>query len=314
MSILEIEQKIAEIEGHLRELVNSDYEQYEKLTEQLKRYKRSAYKNLSAWDHVLLSRHSKRPKARDYIECVFDEFIELHGDRTYGDDAAIIGGIARLGQHDVTIIANQKGNTTQENIECHFGMAHPEGYRKALRLMKQAQKFNRPIITFIDTPGAYPGVEAEERGQGHIIAECLKEMSGLTVPTLSIVIGEGGSGGALAIGVTDEIWMLQFAIYSILSPEGFASILYKDASRAKEAAKTMKLTAQDYLELKLIDRIIKEPLGGAHQFPQYVYDCLKPELLNFLEASKKIPPKTLMEKRYKKYRAIGEYELAARKF
>ena len=308
MSILDLEMKIAEIETKLNEISSDNHQEIEQLQQQLHRYKSRAYQHLTAWDHVTLARHPKRPKAREYIEYIFDSFIELHGDRLYRDDEAIIGGIAKLGNQSVTVIAHQKGCTTSENIKCNFGMPHPEGYRKALRLMKQAEKFNRPIITFIDTPGAYPGPEAEERGQGHAIAECLREMSSLTVPTLSIVIGEGGSGGALALGVSDEIWMLQYAVYSILSPEGFASILYKDGSRAQEAAEVMKLTAQDYLNRGIIEKIIKEPTGGAHQFPQYAFDQLKDQLEGYLLQIKKVTAKQLLNKRYKKYRLIGEYD------
>lgn len=312
MSILDIETKIAEIEARLDEISIENHAEVEELQQQLRLYKTRAYEHLSAWDHVTLARHPKRPKARDYIDYIFDSFIELHGDRLYADDEAIIGGIAKLGNKVITVIAHQKGNTTAENIKCNFGMPHPEGYRKVLRLMKQAEKFNRPVITFIDTPGAYPGAEAEERGQGHAIAQCLKEMSSLKVPTLSIVIGEGGSGGALALGVSDQIWMLQYAIYSILSPEGFASILYKDGSRAKEAAEVMKLTAQDYLEMGMIEKVIKEPVGGAHQFPQYVFDELKTDLEDYLSQVKKVSTKQLLAKRYRKYRSIGKYDYTHR--
>ncbi len=308
MSILDFEKKVADIEAKLSEISSDNQAEIDELKQQLHLYKSRAYENLTAWDHVMLARHPKRPKVRDYIDYLFDSFIELHGDRLYGDDCAIIGGLAKIGDHVVTVIGHQKGNTTSENIECNFGMPHPEGYRKALRLMKQAEKFNRPIITFIDTPGAYPGPEAEERGQGHAIAECLRDMSAIKTPTLSIVIGEGGSGGALALGVSDQIWMLQYAIYSVLSPEGFASILYKDGSRAKEAAEVMKLTAKDYLELGIIDKVIKEPTGGAHQFPQYVFDQLKPELQMYLEQMEKVSLRQLQAKRYKKYRQIGEFD------
>lgn len=309
MSILDFEKKVADIETRLSEISPDNQDEVEELKQQLQLYKSRAYENLTAWDHVMLARHPKRPKARDYIDYLFDSFIELHGDRVYGDDSAIIGGIAKLGNHVVTVIAHQKGNTTAENIQCNFGMPHPEGYRKALRLMKQAEKFNRPVITFIDTPGAYPGPEAEERGQGHAIAESLRDMSTLKTPTLSIIIGEGGSGGALALGVTDQIWMLQYSVYSVLSPEGFASILYKDGSRAQEAAEVMKLTAKDYLQMGIIDRVIKEPAGGAHQFPQYVFDHLKADLETYLEQTEKVSIKQLQAKRYKKYRSIGEFDI-----
>ena len=213
---------------------------------------------LDEWDKVLEARKVQRPKALDYIENIFDDFMELHGDRLYGDDKAIIGGIGFLDDIPVTVIGEQKGKSTKENMERNFGMPNPEGYRKALRLMKQAEKFNRPIITFIDTPGAYPGLGAEERGQGEAIARNLLEMSRLEVPIICVVIGEGSSGGALAIGVGDKILMLENSIYSILSPEGFASILYKDSSLYKKAAKEMKITAKDLKELDIIDEIIKE--------------------------------------------------------
>lgn len=215
----------------------------------------------TAWDRVILARKTDRPKALDYINSIFEDFIELHGDRNFADDKAIVGGIATFEGRPVTVIGEQKGKKAKENLERNFGMPNPEGYRKALRLMKQAEKFNRPIITFIDTPGAYPGMGAEERGQGEAIARNMYEMSKLRVPINCIVIGEGSSGGALAIAVGDKIVMLENAIYSILSPEGFASILYKDASKAKEAAEDMKATAEDLKKFGIIDKIIKEPEG-----------------------------------------------------
>lgn len=215
-------------------------------------------KDLSAWDKVKLARDRQRPTAIDYIHSIFDGFIELHGDRYYGDDKAIVGGLGFLKGIPVTIIGVQKGQETKENIERNFGMPHPEGYRKAMRLMKQANKFKRPIITFIDTPGAYPGFGAEERGQGQAIASSLVTMMELEVPIISIIIGEGGSGGALALGVANQVWMLENAIYSILTPEGFASILYKDASLAKEAAEKMKITSEDLLRMRIIDLVISE--------------------------------------------------------
>ena len=215
----------------------------------------------TAWDRVILARKTDRPKALDYINSIFEDFIELHGDRNFADDKAIVGGIATFEGRPVTVIGEQKGKKAKENMERNFGMPNPEAYRKALRLMKQAEKFNRPIITFIDTPGAYPGMGAEERGQGEAIARNMYEMSKLRVPIICIVIGEGSSGGALAIAVGDKIVMLENAIYSILSPEGFASILYKDASKAKEAAEDMKATAEDLKKFGIIDKIIKEPEG-----------------------------------------------------
>ena len=217
----------------------------------------------TAWEKVQIARQTQRPKTTDYIKNIFNDFIEFHGDRNFGDDKAIIGGIALLDEIPVTVIGEQKGKSAKENMERNFGMPEPEGYRKALRLMKQAEKFKRPIITFIDTPGAYPGVGAEERGQGEAIAKNIMEMSKLKVPIICIVIGEGSSGGALAIGVGDKIVMLENAVYSILSPEGFASILYKDASKAKEAAENMKITAEDLKKLEIIEKIIEEPEEGV---------------------------------------------------
>lgn len=213
---------------------------------------------LSAWDRVQIARMAERPTSLDYISTIFDEFMELHGDRAFRDDGAIVGGIAVINGVSVTVIGEQKGRTTKENIKRNFGMPYPEGYRKALRLMKQAEKFHRPIICFVDTPGAFCGLEAEERGQGEAIARNLYEMSNLTTPILSIVIGEGGSGGALALAVANKVWMLENATYSILSPEGFASILWKDAKKAEEAAKAMKITASDLKELGVIDKVILE--------------------------------------------------------
>jgi len=258
--------------------------------------------NLTAWDRVELARQLERPKACDFINEIFDEFIELHGDRNFGDDPSIIGGIASIEDFFVTVIAEQKGTNAKENIERNFGMPNPEGYRKALRLMKQAEKFKRPIITFIDTPGAYPGMGAEERGQGEAIAKNIMEMSKLEVPVICIVIGEGSSGGALAIGVGDKIVMLENAIYSILSPEGFASILYKDASKAKEAAEDIKLTANDLKKFGIIDNIIKEPEGGVQEDFKNVIKNLKKYIIENVKELQKLDTKELIEKRYQKFR------------
>ena len=254
---------------------------------------------LDEWDRVLEARKVQRPKALDYIENIFDDFMELHGDRLYGDDRAIIGGIGFLQGMPVTVIGEQKGKSTKENMERNFGMPNPEGYRKALRLMKQAEKFNRPIITFIDTPGAYPGIGAEERGQGEAIARNLLEMSTLKVPIICVVIGEGSSGGALAIGVGDRILMLENSIYSILSPEGFASILYKDSSLYKKAAKEMKITAKDLKELGVIDEIIKE---------DNIFENTKKSIVKNLEKLLKTEKGKLLEERYQKYMKIGKGE------
>ena len=262
-------------------------------------------KNKTAWDRVAIARKAERPKALDYINQIFTNFIELHGDRLFGDDKAIVAGIAELAGMPVTVIGEQKGKTAKENIERNFGMPNPEGYRKALRLMKQAEKFGRPIITFIDTPGAYPGMEAEERGQGEAIAKNLLEMSKLKVPTISVVIGEGSSGGALAIGVTDVIIMLENSIYSILSPEGFASILYKDSSKSAEAADKMKITAKELKKLNVIDEIIKEPEEGAQEDFENVCQNLKDMLLKNIKKLSKITKEDLVLQRYEKYRKIG---------
>ena len=261
---------------------------------------------VTAWDRVMLARKSERPKAQEYINEIFDDFIELHGDRNFGDDKAIIGGIATLDGMPVTVIGEQKGRNAKENIERNFGMPNPEGYRKALRLMKQAEKFNRPVITFIDTPGAYPGMGAEERGQGEAIARSIMEMSSLKVPIICIVIGEGSSGGALAIGVGDKVVMLENAIYSILSPEGFASILYKDSSKAKEAAENMKLTAKDLKELNIIDDIIKEPEGGAQEDFEKVAKDVKKYLLKNIKKLNGMKKEELLKKRYEKIRNFGK--------
>lgn len=257
---------------------------------------------MNAWTSVEKARDENRPKSIEYIERIFDDFIELHGDRTFKDDASIIGGIGRLKGQPVTVIAQEKGKGTEEKIKRNFGMTSPEGYRKSLRLMKQAQKFGRPIVCFVDTPGAYPGIGAEERGQGEAIARNLFEMSSLRVPIISIIIGEGGSGGALALALADRVWMLEKSIYSILSPEGFASILYKDNKRAKEAAEIMKLTAKDLLEFEVIEEVMKEPeIKGALDIEE-VTKNLKNKLAFEIEKLKQIEIETLLEKRYMKYR------------
>ena len=259
---------------------------------------------ISAWDRVKIAREPDRPTALDYIENIFDDFIELHGDRYFKDDKSIVCGLGNIGKQNFTIIAEQKGRNTKENIERNFGMPNPEAYRKALRFMKQAEKFNRPVITFIDTKGAYPGLGAEERGQGEAIAKNLMEMSDLETPIIAIVIGEGSSGGALAIAVGDKIAMLENAIYSILSPEGFASILYKDASKAKEAAQNMKITAQDLKKLGVIDDIIKEPKGGAQEDFEKVIKDLKQYILKNIEQLQKCTEEKLLQQRYEKFRKI----------
>lgn len=261
----------------------------------------------SSWDKVVIAREKERPTGEFYIENIFDDFIEFHGDRTFGDDKAIIGGIGLLENTSVTVIAITKGSNTKENIERNFGMPKPEGYRKALRLMKEAEKFKRQVICFIDTPGAFCGIDAEERGQGEAIARNLLEMSRLKTPIVSVLMGEGGSGGALALAVADRVIMLENSIYSILSPEGFASILWKDGSKAKEAAEVMKITAQDLMDFGVIDKIIKEPYGGAHKNPLKMASVLKKELVEELNSFKGKDIDTILEERYNKFRKIGRF-------
>ena len=258
----------------------------------------------TAWQKVQIARASNRKTSLDYIEKIFDEFIELHGDRNYRDDKAMVCGLARIGTQNYTVIAEQKGRNTKENIERNFGMPNPESYRKAIRFMEQAEKFNRPVITFIDTKGAYPGVEAEKKGQGEAIASSMLKMAGLKVPIISIVIGEGSSGGALAIGVANNVFMLENAIYSILSPEGYASILWKDASKAEEAAEKMKLTAKDLYDLKVIDKIIDEPKDNFDILTQN----LKNEIVETVDELKKLSKDDIVENRYRKFRNMGEYK------
>lgn len=266
---------------------------------------RELIKTMSPWEKVNIARHKDRPTGSFYIENIFTDFIELHGDRAYGDDAAIIGGIGFLDKTPVTVIAITKGANTKENIERNFGMPKPEGYRKALRLMKEAEKFNRTVITFIDTPGAFCGVDAEERGQGEAIARNLVEMSRLKTPIIAVLMGEGGSGGALALAVADRVLMLEHSIYSILSPEGFASILWKDGSKAKEASEVMKITAQDLYEYGIVDKIVKEPHNGAHRNPLRMALKLKRELLVEVESLKDVEVNNMLKKRYNKFREIG---------
>lgn len=261
----------------------------------------------TAWERIELIRNKERPTIRDYIPFIFDDFMELHGDRFFGDDAAICGGIAVFDGTPVTVIAQVKGKTLAENQKCNFAMPHPEGYRKALRLMKQAEKFGRPVICFIDTPGAFCGIAAEERGQGEAIAKNLFELMRLKTPVISIVLGEGGSGGALALGVCDELAMLQNATYSVISPRGFASILWKDASREQEAANRMRITARDLLALKVADKVIPEPEGGAHTDVERMAESISQFLSETIKKYNNYPIDLLLQKRYDKFRKIGEF-------
>ncbi len=262
---------------------------------------------LTAAERLAIARHPKRPNIEDYIQALFPHFFQMRGDRLCGEDDAILGGVAMFHGQPVTVIGTHKGKSLEENLRCNFGMPNPEGYRKALRLMKQAEKFRRPIITFIDTPGAYPGIQAEEHGQGEAIARNLIEMSRLTVPVISVITGEGNSGGALALAVANRVLMLEYAVYSILSPEGFASILWKDASRSGEACDLMKMTAPDLKTLNVIDEIISEPAGGAHLAPQVVYcevdRAIESQLGQMLNKKGAI----LAKERYKKFRIMGQF-------
>lgn len=265
---------------------------------------------LTPWERLELIRNKARPTINDYIPMIFDEFYELHGDRLYGDDAAILGGLAMLDNRPVTVISHVKGRNINENKKCNFAMPHPEGYRKALRLARQAEKFHRPVICFIDTPGAFCGIEAEERGQGEAIARNICEFMTLKTPVISIVLGEAGSGGALAIGVCDEMAMLSNALYSVISPRGFASILWKDASREKDACNMMKITAEDMLRLGIAEYIINEPIGGAHTDLCKTAENIKEYLLNVIAEKSKKSIDVLLNERYTKFRKIGEFEEA----
>jgi acetyl-CoA carboxylase carboxyl transferase subunit alpha len=286
---------------------NLDFTQEIKaLKEKEEEAKNNLYLNISPYQRVKLARMSERPNSMDYIKSIVDDFVELHGDRLFGDDQSIVGGIGRIGTHVVSVIGQRKGRDTKENIRYNFGMPHPEGYRKALRLMKQAEKFNRPIVTFIDTPGAYCGIGAEERGQGLAIARNLMEMSSFRVPIISVLVSEGGSGGALALGVNDKLIMLENAVFSVITAEGCASILFKDASRASEAADALKLTAKDLKDMGIVDAILNEPMGGAHMNPSQVINQVKKSVIDYLDSLTQIPIDELLISRLLKYRNIGK--------
>lgn len=303
--VIALREKILELHD-MAETQGLDFkEELNLLEERLRRLELDVYGNMKAWNRVQLARHPERPTTLDYVRLICDDFIELHGDRHGYDDAAIVGGIAMLNGQAVTVIGHQRGKDTKENIRRNFGMPHPEGYRKALRLMQQAVKFNRPIITFIDTKGAYPGRAAEERGQSEAIAKNLFEMAGMPVPIISIVIGEGGSGGALGIGVCDQLLMLENSTYSVISPEGAAALLWKDASLAEKAAESMQITAPDLLRLGIADGIISEVIGGAHLDVSLQADKLKSVLEQKLAQLTRLTPEQLIEKRTEKYHQIG---------
>lgn len=305
--IVKLREKISELEQFTRESDVNLSDEISTLKTRLKNLELEIYGNMETWERVQVARHQERPTTIDYIAELFEDFIQLHGDRTFGDDEAIIGGIASFKGLPVTVIGHQRGRDTKENVRRNFGMPHPEGYRKALRLMKQAEKFNRPIICFIDTKGAYPGKAAEERGQSEAIARNLVEMAGLTVPVISIVIGEGGSGGALALGVANHVHMLEHSTYSVISPEGAASILWKDASLAKQAAEAMRITAPYLKEMGIIDEMIPEVLGGAHRnLPKQALKICE-VIEQSLQQLQPLTSEELIQNRYNKFRRIGVF-------
>ena len=307
--LLELETRIAALQSE--ENLPRTREEIAKLEDRLARLRQKTYASLSAWQRTQLARHPKRPHTRDFLKLLLEDFIELHGDRLYGDDAAVVGGLARFEGQGIVVIGHQKGRDTREKIARNFGMPHPEGYRKALRLMHLAQKFAKPVVTFIDTPGAYPGLGAEERGQAEAIARNLREMAALRTPILSVVTGEGGSGGALAIGMGNRVLMLEYAIYSVISPEGCAAILWGNAAKAPEAAESMRITAPDLLRLRVIDAIVPEPVGGAHRDWDAAAGHLREALREHLRPLVSMSPDDLVAERYEKFRRIGAFEEAS---
>jgi acetyl-CoA carboxylase carboxyl transferase subunit alpha len=306
--ILDLEKKIAEMKalsGSSRLGLEVDITRLEKKAAKLRT---EVYNSLTRWQRVQIARHPERPYTLDYLNRIITDFVELHGDRSYGDDPAIICGFGKLGGISVFIMGHQKGRGTKDNLYRNFGMPNPEGYRKARRLMQMADRFNKPIISFIDTPGAYPGLGAEERGQAEAIAGNLMTMANLSVPLIAIVVGEGGSGGALAIGIANRVIMLENSIYSVISPEGCASILYRDATEAPKAAEAMRVTAGDLMELKFIDEIVKEPLGGAHRNHEAIAESVRQVLTRHLEELRKVPGVELRKLRRERYLNVGVWE------
>ena len=307
--IIELQNKLDELKKHpeTHSLGVSFDEELKQIEKKIEETRRQIFSNLTAWQRVQLARHPKRPYTLDYLKSAFTDFRELHGDRAYAEDRAVVGGFAHLGQYKVMVVGTQKGRDTKENILRNFGSAHPEGYRKALRLMRLADKFSLPIVTVIDTAGAYPGIGAEERHIAEAIAVNLREMTLLDVPIIAVVIGEGGSGGALGIGVADRVLVLENAYYSVISPEGCAAILWKDRAASAKAAEALKITAKDLLDLKLVDAVVPEPLGGAHTDPDKMAETLKSHLLKHLAELLALPATDRLKKRYEKYRAFGHF-------
>ncbi|MBF0522791.1 MAG: acetyl-CoA carboxylase carboxyltransferase subunit alpha [Candidatus Omnitrophica bacterium] len=314
MSVLNFEKPIYELETKIEELRNFGSEkkialtpEIRKLTEKLDQMKKEVYGKLTTWQRVQIARHPDRPYTMDYVSMMMTHFMELHGDRLFADDSAIVAGFAKLDNYPVMVMGHQKGRDTKENIMRNFGCAHPEGYRKAIRLMELAAKFHLPVIIFIDTPGAYPGVGAEERGQAQAIAENLKNMSRIKTPIIATVIGEGGSGGALGIGVADKVCILEHAYYSVISPEGCASILWRNAVKAPEAAEALKMTGEDLLKFGIVEEIIREPMGGAHKDPEVAAANLKKSLIKYIQELSPLSTEELLENRYDKFRKIGVF-------
>ncbi|MFI5338246.1 MAG: acetyl-CoA carboxylase carboxyltransferase subunit alpha [Candidatus Methylomirabilales bacterium] len=306
--ILELEAKIRELK-QFAEVEKVDFStEIARLERKVARLQEEVFANLTPWQRTQIARHPHRPYAMDYIRLMLTDFIELHGDRAFADDRAIVGGLARLEGMPLVVIGHQKGRDTKEKLARNFAMANPEGYRKALRLMKMAEKFGKPVLSLVDTPGAYPGIGAEERGQAEAIARNLREMSGLRVPIVVVISGEGGSGGALGIAVGDTVLMLEYAIYSVISPEGCASILWRDPAKAPEAAAAMGITVQTLKRLDLIDEIVSEPTGGAHRNHQEMATTLKGALVKAFDRLRRLPPEELLEQRYQKFRRMGVFE------
>jgi acetyl-CoA carboxylase carboxyl transferase subunit alpha len=317
MKFLDFERPIAELEAKIEELrfVGDDSEvnineEVARLKEKSQSLTKSIFAKLSPWQVARVARHEARPYTLDYLRMIAPDFQELHGDRMYADDPAIVGGVCRIDGKAIMLIGHQKGRDTKERVRRNYGMPKPEGYRKAQRLMRMAEKFSLPIVTFIDTPGAYPGVGAEERGQSGAIAESLFMMSGLKTPIISVVIGEGGSGGALAIGVGDKLLMLQYSIYSVISPEGCASILWKSADKAEDAAEAMRITAENLNEFGLVDEVLQEPLGGAHRNPEEMADVIRNAILQSLDELAQLSTEQLLEKRQQRLASFGQYKEA----
>ncbi|MDP3804759.1 MAG: acetyl-CoA carboxylase carboxyltransferase subunit alpha [Candidatus Omnitrophota bacterium] len=306
--IIELERKIDELKGFTAHKDIDISGEVRRLEEKLVHIKKDIYDNLTPWQRVQIARHPRRPYTLDYIEMIMTDFMEIHGDRHFADDKALISGLAKIDGENIVVIGHQKGKDTKENLERNFGSAHPEGYRKAMRVMKLAEKFNLPIVAFVDTPGAYPGIGAEERGQAEAIAYNLREMSGLKAIILVFVIGEGGSGGALGIGIGDRVYVMENAYYSVISPEGCAAILWKERSKSPEAAAALKLTAKDLFNMRIIDGVIKEPLGGAHRNPQEAAEAIKKAIKKDLAALKPMPKDKLIDERYDKTRSIGVFK------